>query len=498
MKNDFLLQRVLKHAERNGITYAIFKSSVNTSAALAGYTDLDILVDENSIQGFRELLLRYKFLPTQAAFSVSNPYRYGYLGFCTSANRLVYLDIMTRVVIGIDRARQVQSLELARIIMEKAKYDEFGLKCIGTYHEVACLHSRLVAKTSFTTSIFDYIRYVMKARIPYSAENRYLIDALKSEDTSLPDCCTGNIASFKAPMKMHYKFKEYRMVRSYLESQSVYGHIERNLRYFAMSLYALLFTLNKTLFSYYFPLLFAYRRTLESPKLCMITGIDGSGKSTISRALVPCLSWKLDTYRIYLGAGEGGGSVPRRLVAKASTALKKLTIRRRQTFDRFTAPDERPSASSRGIKLLKVVWAFIVACEKHRKFYQIVQLRRKNAFILVDRYPSMSDSGTFDSPLLMDYLESSNAILRYLANYERSVYSLYQSLDIDLCVELDASLGLVQARGENFNKHSYSDRQQARLQALDTLPIRHKITIDASLPVDVILAEVQAELFNKL
>ena len=67
-----------------------------------------------------------------------------------------------------------------------------------------------------------------------------------------------------------------------------------------------------------------------SAKIILICGVDGSGKSTLSKELTKSLKWKLDVKRLYLGAGDGEGFLIRRFGTFISKIIFKKTSQNRK------------------------------------------------------------------------------------------------------------------------------------------------------------------------
>ena len=111
---DFLIKEAFNKFDQNQIQYCVFKSSDHLYAGLRGETDVDILIEEEKINSALKQLNELGFKITKPSFSVINPYRFGLIAFCQKSSKLVYLDIMTRFVVGINRARQVRSLDIAK------------------------------------------------------------------------------------------------------------------------------------------------------------------------------------------------------------------------------------------------------------------------------------------------------------------------------------------------------------------------------------------------
>ena len=153
---DFLIKEALNKFDQNQIKYCVFKSSDHLLEGLRGETDIDLLIEEEKISSALKELNKLGFKITKPSFSVINPYRYGLIAFCQKASKLVYLDIMTRFVVGINRARQVRSLEIARKYLKVAKPNKENIYTLTPQEELNCLFMRIIAKSANGIPFFDY------------------------------------------------------------------------------------------------------------------------------------------------------------------------------------------------------------------------------------------------------------------------------------------------------------------------------------------------------
>ena len=73
-----------------------------------------------------------------------------------------------------------------------------------------------------------------------------------------------------------------------------------------------------------------FPKEIKNSKIILICGVDGSGKSTLSKELTKSLKWKLDVKRLYLGAGDGEGFLIRRFGTFISKLIFKKTSQNRK------------------------------------------------------------------------------------------------------------------------------------------------------------------------
>ena len=470
LRESSLVLSTLNTLEASSVGYCIFKSTDQTLAGLRGQTDLDLLIDENHISDALHIFKKAGFKETTAGYSTCNPYRFGLIGYCPYYASQVYIDIMTRVVIGINRYRQYRSLDAANALISKSIKSDFGLFAIDHSDELKWLHFRLIAKTRLSLPLLDYFAYRLLLKYSFNYENLRLIN-LMSDAT---DEITRHLIKFKS-----FNYTLYKKNRSLLEKESR-SLIPSNLGRVTKELYALAQKVQSLILGYHFPFPLFKRKTLRSGVLVFVVGIDGSGKSTLSKNLHSVLSWKLDSYRIYLGAGDGPGSFIRILLSKLSASSSLSSLLRQNSKLSTHSGSKIVSANLSYVKLIcRILWASVICREKQRKYRLLCRLLSQNYIVIADRFPNLNPSGNYDAPQLSPLLTSSNPILRAIANWENNVYSQYTKLPIHLCIELNASIDLVNSRSESFSEYSFTLRKKAMTSALSTLNIKEVLNLDA-------------------
>lgn len=488
------MKRTLAQLEDSNVQYCIFKSTDHTLAGLKGTTDLDLLIYEQDISLALDIFRQADFKDTYPGFSTHNPYRYGLIAYCDYYKSQVYIDIMTRVVIGVNRFRQYRCLSSACSIIQNSVRCKFDIFSISPLDELVWLHYRLVAKTRSSFPRLDYLFYRSLINKSFSSENENLIKG------ALPNINGSAISDYLLNYK-YFNFDRYKRTRDFLEQQSK-PLIHSNFNRICKELYALLQKIERSLIGYHYPFLFLKRKTLSKGLLIFLVGIDGSGKSTLSKQLHKELSWKLDSYRIYLGAGDGLGSLLRRFFTKLSSSqlfTKSLTI----YSSKSNMLDKHPSLSSYSanttgfLKLIaRVIWATVICREKNRKYKFLCRLISKNNIVIADRFPNLNPSGAYDSPQLSAYINASNLFLHKIASWEYSVYKKFAELPIDLCIKLDASMDLVNSRSEFFTYSTFNSRIKSMNVALNTLNIKQCFSLDASNEVKYLTDASLARVFS--
>ena len=469
---DFLIKEALNTFDQNQIKYCVFKSSDHLLAGLRGETDIDILIEEKKINSALEVLKILGFKITKPSFSVINPYRFGLIGFCEKASKLVYLDIMTRFVVGINRARQVRSLDVAKKYLEIAKPNKEKIYILTPEKELECLYTRIIAKSANGIPFLDYFFAYWLAKNKFKKEIIYLRKKAK-------------IVSNKNFLNL----KDYLLIRDNLENDSELNILTRHILRFFKESYALLGKVFTYKYLNHFNLCF-FRRRLKQSKIILICGVDGSGKSTLSKELTRSLKWKLDVTRLYLGAGDGEGFFIRRFGTFLSKIIFKKTSQNREL-------NNINNNKNNFKNLLRIIWALIVAFEKFLKYFELQKLKYLGNIIIIDRFPNLNKYGMNDAPLLTRFENSPNFLIKYLVRLEKLIYIFYsKNIKINLCIKLEASHSLVESRGEKMSNIFYDKRKASLDSALDSINIEDLLILNADETIINLKSKVLKEIIK--
>lgn len=95
-----LVGDLVETLNRKGIRYCHWKSNYSLEQALSGETDLDLLVDRQSIAQTKTILLELGFKPATAIGGPSTPTIYHYYGFDPNITQLVHVHLFGNVLTG--------------------------------------------------------------------------------------------------------------------------------------------------------------------------------------------------------------------------------------------------------------------------------------------------------------------------------------------------------------------------------------------------------------
>jgi thymidylate kinase len=226
--------------------------------------------------------------------------------------------------------------------------------------------------------------------------------------------------------------------------------------------------------------------TGELGPLIAVVGCDGSGKSTVSAALVDWLRTVRPTETAHLGLKSGDlGRAIARLPLVGRRLDRKITGRANRARD---TGDKIPDA-------LTATAIYLFSLRRVRSFRRMMALRRKGIAVITDRYPQVSVPGFFDGPGL-SAARAEGHYVRTLARRERALYDWMASYRPDLVIRLGVDLETAFARKPDHRYESLRMKIAAvpRLE-YNGAPIVELSSLD---PLDRVIAEAKVAIRQTL
>ena len=212
-----------------------------------------------------------------------------------------------------------------------------------------------------------------------------------------------------------------------------------------------------------------------------VVGADGSGKSTLSRALAHAFARRPDAVHVYFGSGDGPSS---RLRWPLRQARRVVLGRKGASPARQGAKARHPTAFRTG----RAAWALALAQEKRAKLRGVARARARGAMVVCDRYPQAQFPGTNDGPLLHGWATSRSRVKRALAAWEARPYELADRTPPDLVLRLQVDQTTA---GERRPGHG-QDYLSTRLRVVEQLAFPGAtfgvVELDATRPYATVLA----------
>lgn len=478
-----------------GVRYCHYKSNQHLLPALAGDTDLDILLDARHAREAQVVLGATGYKRFDARMAASYPAVEDYLGFDDGTGRLIHIHLYHRLLVGQPHLKGYQ-LQYQDAILDSRVQDEAS--AVYTSHpnqEMQLLLLRLTLKARWRDGLRELLgrRFVRGGAL---REYRWL-----QERVDLAELRRITEEQLGAPagemiVELAEKPPSLRQLRAFkaclaptLARWSSYGALEAPPTRMVRELLWLLSGLNRR----HFRLSWSLRRANPTGgRIIAVLGPDGSGKSTIVQTLDKWLSWKLDVYPVYFGSGDGSASLLRLPLKLMKTVLS------RSKRDRADAPTESGALGlERRVSWARAVWAIVLAWEKRAKLRRAVRARNRGMIVLCDRYPQTQVLGFNDGPLLAPWLESSSRLFRWLGRWEREQYERVLSCSPDLMIKLDVPSEVAIARKPEISV-AESERKREALGKIRYHATCQEVVIDSTQPLGTVLLQVKTAVWKQL
>ncbi len=226
------------------------------------------------------------------------------------------------------------------------------------------------------------------------------------------------------------------------------------------------------------------RRTADGPgRIVALIGSDGSGKSTLSRALAEDFGGRQPVMHMYFGSGDGPSSLIRWPLKRVKRAVFGAGSAARQQAVHERAP--------RAMGVSRAVWALVLAREKDAKLRRARRAARRGTLVLCDRYPQAQVPGTTDGPLLDAWASSTSRFRRRLARWEARPYELAEARPPDLVIRLRVG------QESAVNRRPKHDPEALRFRRSVVEDLRFDgatfgvVEVDANRPLEVVLADAR-------
>ncbi|MEO7136752.1 MAG: hypothetical protein ABI037_03460 [Gemmatimonadales bacterium] len=230
-------------------------------------------------------------------------------------------------------------------------------------------------------------------------------------------------------------------------------------------------------------------------------GADGSGKSTVTKAIASWLSWRMEVVPLYFGFGDG----PVSWVRRPLQGLKSLYSRRSRPpaaphQRSHEAPgQERSTPSVREIPkaLWRVLWGWSVVREKRSRLRQAQRGRNLGLVVICDRYPQAQIMGLGDGPVFSHWERHSWPWLRALSRWELEAYRRMETLVPDLVIKLHVSPEVSASRKQDGSLDALARRVEVvhRVQFSGAARVAQ---VDANQPLDQVLLGVKRAVWDVL
>ena len=414
------------------ISYCHWKSNINLDRAILGYDDLDLLLDRTDILRFEAIVLKLGF--REAVHPViAFPAVKHYYGYDDNSSEIVHLHVYTRLVTG-DFLTKNLIFDFEDTILAHLNRHPSGLPVPAGYLEYIMFVVRMMTKFA---SPLEWPA-LWKKRDEIRREIEYLYDpAYESEiqtflkrhmetlDADFLQRCA-NALRGKTLLSLFFLGRK---LRGRIKKYSRFGCVSHFFRSFYHCAYRVL---NRLYFH-------RKKNFCNGGLLIAVTGLDASGKTTITHDLYNWLGKNFNVNLIHLG------KPPSALLTLPFNVLIRLT----KWVVKGKAAVSAGGADLDNVSFLYSLRLVALAYDRMRLLRRYYHRSVAGQIVICDRYPSRI-TGVMDSPRLDP--EKYHGLRRFLARCENRFYSLAPRPDMIVNLQVSVRTAVHRNRDRNTSE----------------------------------------------
>jgi hypothetical protein len=418
--------------ERQGIRYCHWKSNLRLDKSLRGETDLDLLVHKDDRDIFIRTLDEHGIKLLNPAAGKDYPGVVNYLGFDPQSAKLFHLHVHYQLVLGEQFVKNTV-LPFETLFIENTRMKQ-GIKVPFPELEIIILSIRALLKYRDRDVIKDILS-IRSSGIP-----KHILEEIEwlLRQISKPHMAYYlDKVAHVIPEDIVEEFLETitRFPRNGFKLFSLRKRLRRSLRpYLRQSRLIGALKYYREAYQQIIPLHNASpnrKMTLGSGgKTIALIGADGSGKSSMSGALVKWLSWKLDVRLYYLGSKQPS------LLSKTIYYLFRIARRGHRSSSHVfgeTNPITRILENLRNTLLYS--HHLSTGHDRYRRYRAGCKHASKGSIVIYDRYPL---EAPLDGPRIQSVkLNENGPIHRVFFRHEEQLYERIRPPDF--CLVLNVS-----------------------------------------------------------
>ncbi|HKZ80703.1 MAG TPA: hypothetical protein VJ124_20680 [Pyrinomonadaceae bacterium] len=487
------IHKLIEELNANGIRYCHWKSNLSLAKALAGQTDIDLLVHRKDASLFRTILSQHCFRPALTTEGKAFPSVEHYYALDEESGVLVHVHAYFRVITGESLSKNYR-LPIEEMLLQNTREVD-SVRVPTQSAELVVFTLRMMLKHTSAMELVLLARYWKQVQ----REVEWLLETDSRDDTLgfvkcwLPsldtDLFSECVAALRSRTPLFRRIRLGHQLRSQLRPYARHSILRAWLsgvqKFTAM----------------------LYRRLTRSHKgmvpqgggaVIAFVGSEATGKSTLLAEMRDWLGEHFAVEQIHAGKPQSTllSLVPNLLVP----ALRSMLPSSRSTHvETQYASEEQSEPSRRDYPLIFAIRSALLAHDRRSLLTRAFSRAANGAIVLCDRYPSLL-SGAPDSPQLSHLPTSPGrySVRRWLARIEARLYK--EIPPPDLVIYLSAPLEVTVSRNATRGKkepEDYVRRRHARSSSLEfgNTPV-YKINTDQ--PFDQTVLEVKKAIWSAL
>ncbi len=484
-----LLELVNALNER-GVAWCYWKSRHRLNAALSGGSDLDLLVAREDHALLARTLGECGFKLFLASPLRDDPGVASYLGFDDASGLLLHVHVHFSPVLGDALLKNYRLPWTAAILSGAVMHPTLPVRMLDPATEALLLVLRRCLDISGTDPVALRNWREARARLAAAQEalrrdvDRIALHARAAQflGEDLAGAITAEFFGPARPIPLGLR----RMIRRALAPLRRYNTAEALLRAGARAAALAWETVNRRVLHAPRPM---RRRPFPGGLVIAVLGVDGSGKTTVTRTVRSWLGAEMDVMPIYFGTGGGRPSLilaPLKLMVPLAQAL----LRRKPAGASHGKVSDHPPGAA--YSWLLALWAAVLSIEKRRKLAAAHRGAARGVVVVADRYPQDQLASFNDGPLLPRL----RAVPDWLRRFEARSYALARHRPPDLVIRLNATPDVLARREPDMDRVVLAARTEAvRQLVFPDVPV---IDVDATRPLDEVIRRVKREIWQRL
>jgi len=498
---DSVMHIIFRQFEDEGIKYLHFKSNTNLSESFEGRGDFDVLIDSQRLADVERIIGSHsgkRFNPPRLG---RYPGVDNWMLFDDNTGILYHLHLHYQLATGKTLVKDYIIPWTDLLYETRIKDSTYGLYITDPSLEILLLLVRTVVKSTQKQRLKAWLgQYHMLASM--EEEFRDLKEKLNMDQFhKYADRCgfiREDIEIFETILQNESIdakcFRNlYRIVRDRMK-------LDRRMSGFAASILSLYYTTRRKMAS-------VIKNHTEKPMMIKkvhdstglivaFIGVDGAGKSTVTKEIYKWLNKKIECKRFYMGSGDGRIPLSMRLInlikqrkqSSGKVGEKAVQI---QVVSFFRQPVKCVR------RMLKITALYDVQKSNCKKIETMQKYRLNGGISLLDRYPQIEYAGMNDGPKIVEYRDSF-AEKKWI---DRMIKKESEKLDIVRWVKPDVIFRLnISAETSMARKPEQKNIETFRRKIEELNKITYQgatiVDIDAEQPYEVELLEIKRILWS--
>ncbi len=491
------LEKLFGVLRQRGVRWCHWKSNSHLAAAVRGETDLDLLVDRDQAEVFRQTMAEHDFKPLEAAPGKDYPAVENYLGFDPETGRLIHLHVHYQLILGQQHVKDYR-LPIEDTVLDSV-VEMSGVAVPSPTIELIILSLRALLKYRLRDGLKDVLPG-RRSGIPAAirAEAAWLLDqtSLETVEAELAKLAPTvpheeSVASIGLLTATSTASSGWRLlilrerVRRALRPTRRLSRPAATVRYLTALGRRRARSLGLT------------ERKRMTPRqggvMVAFVGADGSGKSTLIGCVEDWLSWRLNVDVLYMGTAQ-----PSRPTAVVTRLAKLARALNRRVIGRLGEESLAARATGSTSRHLQAGRRVAEAKSRYGRYTRARNAASRGTVVLFDRYPLAAVAiydRSMDGPRIDSEVPGPRSkLVDRLSRAEHELYHRIQPPDRLVALTITAEQSLARK----------PDHDPAAIEA-KTAAIQEFVlsddgydALDAGRPLDQVVSDVKALIWGWL